>query len=104
MKLLGHFRSVATGSLTRLASFAPARAHSAGGYAKHIETGTYGTAVHFAQSAFPILATAGYCETLLKLRLEQGEQQSGADFDSENLNRLSQHAGTWNYPVVPWED
>lgn len=104
MKLLGHFRSVATGSLTRLASFVPARAHSAGGYAKHIETGTYGTAVHFAQSAFPILATAGYCETLLKLRLEQGDRQSGADSDSENLNRFSQHAGTWNYPVVPWED
>ena len=56
MKLLGHFRSVATGSLTRLASFAP-RAHPA-----------------------------------------------GADFDSEKLNRFSQHAGRWNYPLVPWED
>jgi hypothetical protein len=104
MKLLGHFRSITTSSLTRLASFAPARAYSAGGYAKHIETGTYGTAVHFAQSAFPILATAGYCETLLKLRLEQGDRQAGADSDSENLNRFGQHAGRWNYPVVPWED
>jgi hypothetical protein len=50
------------------------------------------------------LATAGYCETLLKLRLEQGDRQAGADSDSENLNRFGQHAGRWNYPVVPWED
>ena len=104
MKSLCHFRSVATSSLTRLASFAPSPAHSSGGYGKNIETGTYGTAVHFAQSAFPILATAGYCETLLKLRLEQGDRQGSADFDSENSDRLTQHADTWNYKVVPWED
>jgi hypothetical protein len=101
MKLLDPFCLVVTSSLTRLASFAPVRSHCAGGYAKHIKTGTYGTAVRLAQSAFPILATPGYCETLLKLRLEQGDRQGSAGFDSENLNRFIQHAGAWNYTVVP---
>jgi hypothetical protein len=53
------------------------------------------------------LATPGFCETLLKLRPEQGDGKASADFDSEDLNRFVQPASAWNYPnhpVAPWED
>jgi hypothetical protein len=61
------------------------------------------TAVYLAESAFPILATPGFCETLLKLRPEQGDRKA-SDFDSEDLNRFIQRGSAWNYPIVPWED
>ena len=104
MKLLDRFSLVAQSSLSRLASLAPVRSHPAQGYAKHIKTGGCGTAVHLAESAFPILATPGFCETLLKLRPEQGDRTAGADFDSEDLNRFVQRGSAWNYPIVPWEN
>jgi hypothetical protein len=50
------------------------------------------------------LATPGFCETLLKLRPEQGDRKASADFDSEDLNRFIQRGGAWNYPIVAWED
>jgi hypothetical protein len=104
MKLLDPFCLVVTISLARLASIAPFRSHRAREYAKHIKTGGCGTAVHLAESAYPILATPGFCEALLKLQPEQGERSAGADFDSEDLNRFVQRGSAWNYPVVPWED
>ena len=104
MKLLDRFSLVATSSLSRLASLAPVRSHPARGYAKHIKTGGCRTAVHLAESAFPILATPGFCETLLKLRPEQVDRPANADLDSEDLDRLIQRSSAWNYPIVPWED
>jgi hypothetical protein len=104
MKLLDPFSLVVASSLARLASLATARSHPAPGYAKHIKSGSCGTAVHLAEGAFPILATAGYCETLLKLRSEHGDRSANADFDSENLHRFIQRGSAWNYTVVPWED
>jgi hypothetical protein len=104
MKLLDPFSLVVTISLARLASLAAVRSHPAREYAKHIKTGACGTAVQLAESAFPILATPGFCETLLKLRPEQGDRKASADFDSEDLNRFVQRGRAWNYPVVPWED
>jgi hypothetical protein len=104
MKLLDPVSLVVTISLARLASLAPFRSHPARGYAKHIKTGEGGTAVHLAEGAFPILATPGFCETLLKLRPEPGDRNASADFDAEDLNDLSQRGGAWNYPMVPWED
>ena len=68
MKLLDPVSLVVTISLARLASLAPFRSHPARDYAKHSKTGEDGIAVHLAESAFPILATPGFCETLLKLR------------------------------------
>jgi len=87
MKLLDPFSIVVTISLARLASLAPVRSHPAREYAKHIKTGEGGTAVHLAEGAFPIFSTPGFCETLLKLRPEQGDRKASADFDSEDLNR-----------------
>jgi hypothetical protein len=104
MKLLDPFSLVVTISLARLAPLAPIRSHPAREYAKHIKTGEGATAVHLAEGAFPILATAGYCETLLKLRSEQGDHSANADFDSENLHRFIQCGSAWNYPIVPWEN
>jgi hypothetical protein len=104
MKLLDPFSLVVTISLARLTSLAPVRSHPARDYAKHIKTGAGGTAVHLAEGAFPILATPGFCETLLKLRPEPSDRKAGADFDSEDLNRFSQRGSGWNYPMVPWED
>ena len=104
MKLLDPFSLVVTLSLARLASLAPFRSPPARQYTKHSKTGEGGTAVHLAEGAFPILATPGFCETLLKLLPEQGERSAGADFDSEDLNRFVQRGSAWNYPVVPWED
>ena len=88
MKLLGLFSLVVTISLARLASLAPG-SHPAREYAKHIKTDDGATAVHLAEGAFPILATPGFCETLLKLRPEQGDRKASADFDSEDLNRFT---------------
>jgi hypothetical protein len=104
MKLLDPFSLVVTISLARLASLAPVRPHPAREYAKHIKTGEGATAVHLAEGAFPILATPGFCETLLKLQPEPGDRKASADFDSEDLNRFIQRGSAWNYPIVPWED
>jgi hypothetical protein len=104
MKLLDPFSLVVTISLARLASLASVRSHPAQEYAKHIKTGEGGTAVHLAEGAFPILATPGFCETLLKLRSEQGDRKASADFDFEDSNRFIQRGRAWNYPIVPWED
>jgi hypothetical protein len=104
MKLLDPFCLVVTISLARLASLAAVRSHPARAYAKHIKPGRCGTAIHLAESAFPILATPGFCETLLKLRPGPCDRKAGADFDSEDLNLFVQPASAWNYPVVPWED
>ena len=104
MKLLDRFSLAATSSLSRLASLAPVRSHPARGYAKHIKTGGCRTAVHLAESAFPILATPGFCETLLKLRPEQDDWPGSADFASEDLDRFIQRDNAWNYPIVPWEN
>ena len=104
MKLLDLFSLVVTISLARLASLAPFRSHPAREYAKHSKTDEGGTAVRLAEGAFPILATPGFCETLLKLRPEQGDRKASADFDSEDLNRFTQLGSAWNYPIVPWED
>ena len=104
MKLLDPFSLVVTISLARLASLAPVRSHPAREYAKHIQTGEDRTAVHLAEGAFPILATPGFCETLLKLRPEPGDRNASADFDPEDLNRFIQRGRVWNYPIVPWED
>ena len=104
MKLLDPVSLVVTISLARLASLAPFRSHPARGYAKHSKTGEGGTAVHLAEGAFPILATPGFCETLLKLRPEPGDRKASADLDSEDLNRFIQRGSVWNYPIVPWED
>jgi hypothetical protein len=104
MKLLDPFSLVVTISLARLASLAPVRSHPAQEYAKYIKTGEGATAVNLAEGAFPILATPGFCETLLKLRPEQGDRKASADFDSEDLNRFIQRGSAWNYPIVPWED
>ena len=104
MKLLGPVSMVVTISLARLASVAPVRSHPAREYAKHIKPGEGGAAVHLAEGAFPILATPGFCETLLKLRPEPGDPKASADFDSEDLNRFIQHGRAWNYPMIPWED
>jgi hypothetical protein len=104
MKLLDPFSLVVTSSLARLASLALVRSHPAREYAKHIKTGGCGSAVHLAEGAFPILATPGFCETLLKLRPEPGDRKASADFDSEDLNCFVQPASAWNYPVVPWDD
>jgi hypothetical protein len=107
MKLLDPFSFVVAISLARLASLAPVRSQPAREHAKRLKTGEGGTAVHLAESAFPSLATPGFCEALLKLRPEQGEQKASADFDSEDINRLVQPASACDYPnhtVVPWED
>jgi hypothetical protein len=104
MKLLDPFSLVVTLSLARLASLATFRSHPAREYTKHSGTSEGETAVHLAEGAFPILATPGFCETLLKLRLEQGDRRGSADFDSEDLNRSVQLGSAWNYPMVPWED
>ena len=104
MKLLDPFILVVTSSLARLASLAPVRSHPAWEYAKNIKTGGRGTPVHLAESAFPILATPGFCETLLKLRPDQGDRPANADFDSEGLDRFIQRGRAGNYPIVPWED
>ena len=104
MKLLDPFSLVVTIGLARLASLALVRSHPAREYAKHIKTGGCETGAHLAESAFPILATPGFCETLLKLRPEQGDRKASADFDSEDLNRFIQRGSAWNYPSVPWED
>ena len=107
MKLLDPFSLVVTISLARLASLAAVRSHPVRAYAKHIKTGGRRTAIHLTESAFPILATPGFCETLLKLRPEQGDGKASADFDSEDLNRFVQPSSAWNYPnhpVAPWED
>ena len=104
MKLPDPFSLVVTISLARLASLAPVRSHPAREYAKHINTVEGATAVHLAEGAFPILATPGFCETLLKLQPEQGDRKASADFDSEDLNRFIQRGSAWNYPIVPWED
>jgi hypothetical protein len=50
---------------------------------------------------FPDLS---YCETVLKLRPEQGDRPANAHLDSEDLDRLIQRGSAWNYPIVPWED
>ena len=104
MKLLDPFSLVVASSLARLASLAPVRSHPAREYAKHIKTGACGTPARLAESAFPILATPGFCETLLKLPPEQGERPANADFDSEDLDRSIQRGRAGNYPIVPWED
>jgi hypothetical protein len=104
MKLLDPVSLVVTISLARLASLAPFRSHPAREYAKHSKTAEGGAAVHLAEGAFPILATPGFCETLLKLRPEPGHRKVSADFDSEDLNRFIQRGRVWNYPIVPWED
>jgi hypothetical protein len=104
MKLLDPFSLVVTISLARLASLAPFRSHPAREYAKHTKTGEGATAVHLTEAAFPILATPGFCETLLKLRPEQGDRKATADFDSEDSTRFIQRGSAWNYPIVPWED
>ena len=104
MKLLDPFSLVVASSLARLASLAPVRSHPAREYAKHIKTGGCGTPVRLAESAFPILATPGFCETHLKLRPEQGERPANADFDSEDLDRFIQRGRAGNCPIVPWED
>src|ERR1700722_11864687 len=102
MKLLDPVSLVVTISLARLASLAPFRSHPAREYAKYIKTGEGGTAVHLAEGAFPILATPGFCETLLKLRAEPDDRKASTDFDSEDLNRFIQRGSAWNYPIVPW--
>jgi hypothetical protein len=104
MKLLDPVSLVVTISLARLASLAPVRSHPARDYAKHSKTGEGGTAVNLAEGAFSILATPGFCETLLKLRPEPGDRKASAHFDSEDLNRFIQRGRAWNYPIVPWED
>jgi hypothetical protein len=107
MKLLDPFSFVVTTSLARLASLAPVRSHPERQYTKRLKTGGGRTAVHLAESAFPSLATPGFCETLLKLRPEQCDRKASADFDSENINRFVQPASACDYPnytVVPWED
>jgi len=104
MKLLDPVSLVVTISLARLAPLAPFRSHLAREYAKHIKTGEGGSAVHLAEGAFPILATPGFCETLLKLWPEPGDRKASADFDSEDLNRFIQRGSAWNYPIVPWEN
>ena len=107
MKLPDPFSLVVTLSLARLASLATFRSHPAREYTKHSGTSEGGTAVHLAEGAFPILATPGFCETMLKLWPEQGDRKASADFDSEDLNRFVQPASAWNYPnhpVAPWED
>ena len=104
MKLLGLFSLVVTIGLARLASLAPVRLHPAREYVKYIKTDDGATAVHLAEGAFPILATPGFCETLLKLRPEPGDRKGSADFDSEDLNRFTQRGNAWNYPIVPWEN
>jgi hypothetical protein len=104
MHLLDLFSLVVTSSLARLASLAPVRSHPAREYAKHIKTAGCGTPARLAESAFPILATPGFCETHLKLRPEQGERPANADFDSEDLDRFIQRGRAGNYAIVPWED
>jgi hypothetical protein len=107
MKLPDPFSFVVKISLARLASLAPVRSHPAREYTKRIKTGGGGTAIHLAESAFPSLATPGFCETLLKLRPEQCDRKASADFAFENINRFVQPASACNYPnytVVPWED
>jgi hypothetical protein len=104
MKLLDPFSFVVTISLARLASLAVVRSHPAREHAKRLKTGGGGTAVHLAESAFPSLATPGFCETLLKLRPEQGDRKADANFDSEDINRFVERSRAWNYPIVPWED
>ena len=104
MKLLDPVSLVVTISLARLASLAPFRSHPAREYTKHSKTGEGATAVHLAEGAFPILATPGFCETLLKLRPQQGDREASPDFDSEDSNRFSQRGSVWTYPIVPWED
>ena len=104
MNLLDLFSLVVTGSLARLASLASVRSDPVREYAKHIKTAGCGTPARLAESAFPILATPGFCETHLKLRPEQGERPANADFDSEDLDRFIQRGRAGNYPIVPWED
>jgi hypothetical protein len=107
MKLLDPFSFVVAISVARLASLAPVCSQSAREHPKRLKTGEGGTAVHLAESAFPSLATPGFCEALLKLRPGQGDRKASADFDSEDINRFVQPASAWNYPnytVVPWED
>ena len=104
MKLLDSFSLVVTSSLARLASLAPVRSHPARKYAKHIKTAGCGTPARLAESAFPILATPGFCETLLKLPPDQGEPPANAACDSEDLDRLIQRGGARTYPIVRWED
>ena len=104
MKLLDPVSSVVTISLARLASLAPFHSHPARDYAKHIKTGEGGTAIHLGEGAFPILATPGFCETLLKLQPEPDDGKASADFDSKDVNRFIQPGTAWNYPIVPWED
>ena len=104
MKLLDSFSLVVTSSLARLESLASVRSHPAREYAKHTKTDGCETPVRLAESAFPILATPGFCETLLKLPPEQGERPANADFDSEDLDRSIQRGRAGTYPIVPWED
>jgi hypothetical protein len=104
MQLLDSFSLVVASNLARLASLAPVRSHPAREYPRQIKSGRCRAGVHLAESAFPILATAGYCETVLKLRPEQGDQPANAHLDSEDLDCLIQHGGALNYPIVPWED
>jgi|GEM_PF-2961127 len=107
MKLLDPFSFVVAINLARLASLAPVRSRPAREHAKRLKTGGGRTAVHPAESAFPILATPGFCEVLLKLRPEQGGRKASADFDSGDINRFVQPASACNHPnytVVPWED
>ena len=104
MNLLDLLSLVVTSSFARLASLAPVRSHPAREYAKHIKTAGCGSPARLAESAFPILATPGFCETLLKLPPDQGEPAANADFDSEDLDRFIQRAGARTYPIVPWED
>lgn len=104
MKLLDPVSLVVTTSLARLASLDPFRSHPARDYAKRSKADEDGAAVHLAEGAFPILATPGFCETLLKLRPEQGDRKARADFDSEDLDCSIHRDRVWNYPIVPWED
>ena len=104
MKLLDRFSLAAASSLARLAFLAPVRSHPTRNYVEHVKTAGCGTAVPLTESAFPIMATPGFCETLLKLRPEQDDWPGSADFASEDLDRFIQRDNAWNYPIVPWED
>jgi hypothetical protein len=104
MKLLDPLSLIVTGSFARLTLLAAVRSHPTQESAKHNRAGGCGKGASLAESAFPILTVPGLCETLLKLRPEQGDQQADANFDSEDLNRFVERSSAWNYPIVPWED
>jgi hypothetical protein len=92
VKLIDSLSLIVTGSLARLTLLAAVRSHPTQEYAKHNRAGGCGKGASLAESAFAILAVPGLCETLLKLRPEQGDRQSDANFDPEDLIRFVRHS------------